>query len=119
MQDVFENIREQLHEIRNLVQPVDLKLSNLEHQFTQTRILLEERTASFESKLLANTYRVNEHASQISDIVEQNYQLSERMKRIELVLKISATGDEGKSLPVHEDKATPTDLPPQGPARSA
>ncbi len=118
MQDVFENIREQLHEIRNLVGPVDLKLSNLEHQFAQTRILFEERTASFESKLLANAYRLNEQATQIHDVVEQTVLLSERMKRIELALKMSPVPDEGKVLPVHGDKVNPTDLPPTGPARS-
>lgn len=118
MEDVFENIREQLHEIRNIVGPVDLKLSNLEHQFARTRTLLEERNIAIESRLSATIIRTDEQTSQISDVLEQNARLSERVRRIELILKIAPIPDDGKPLPTHEDKAKSLKLPPPGPAAS-
>jgi len=124
MQEFFDNVRAQLHEIRNLVGPVDLKLANLEHQFAETRVLFEEKAASLESKLLANTFRLDEHTTQISGVVSQNVQLSERVSRIEMALKLVPTPAKETSSPakekplaVHKDKSNPGEVPPQGPAR--
>lgn len=114
MQDFFDNVRTQLHEIRNLVGPVDLKLANLEHQFAETRTLFEEKTASIESRLLVHAMRLGDHTTQIASLSEQNLHLSERVQRIELALRISPL-PAGDKAPVREDKTNPEILPPQAP----
>ena len=85
MKDFFEDVRAQLHEIRNLVGPIDIKLANLENKFVHQAIF----TASLESRLLSNTFKLDAYSSRISEIFEQNLQLLERVKQIELVLRIS------------------------------
>ena len=111
MQDVFQEIREQIHDIRNLVGPFDLKLSALDHQITASRVFFEEKTAALESRM---SLRLDHQDVKIADILADQKQLSERMNRLELVLELPKKG--GKTAPVREDKTSPEILPPQSPA---
>ncbi|HTR40369.1 MAG TPA: hypothetical protein VMH87_01970 [Pseudomonadales bacterium] len=76
MADIFDQIREQIHEIRNIVGPVDLKLANMEHQ-------LNEKTVNLESKLIGALFRLEKLESKISDIVAGQEKLTVRVKWLE------------------------------------
>ena len=116
MREVFEEIREQIHELRNLVGPFDLKLSNLDHQIAVSRTFFEEKAAALESKVQATSFRVDQHDGKIADLMTGQEDLSERIKRLELTLNIPVKAGKSKAAPVHEDKAAPDILPPQSPA---
>jgi Trm5-related predicted tRNA methylase len=102
VKDEFEQIRDQIHEIRNFLWPLELKLESLDHQVTKSRIFFEAKASELESKIAQNA----------SEIALQ----SERIKRIELLLKIPQTVEKSAQAPVREDKANPGILPPQTPA---
>ena len=112
MQDVFHEIREQIHEIRNLIGPFDLKLSALDHQISASRAFFEEKTAALESRV---TSRLDRQDIKIADLLVGQSQMSERIKRLELTLGTPAQLEKGTVAPVREDKATPDILPPQSP----
>ena len=76
MADMFEQIREQIHEIRNIVGPVDLKLANMEHQLT-------EKTLTLESKVLGVLFRLEKLEGKISDIVAGQEKITVRVKGLE------------------------------------
>jgi len=113
MQDVFHEIREQIHEIRNLIGPFDLKLSALDHQISASRAFFEEKTAALESRVNS---RIDRQDIKIADLLDGQSQLSERIKRLELTMEMPAKPEKGTAAPVREDKATPGALPPQSPA---
>jgi hypothetical protein len=113
MQEVFKEIREQIHDIRNLIGPFDLKLSALDHQISATRAFYEEKMAALESRV---TSRFDRQDLKIADLLTGQSLLSERIKRLELAFDPLAKSDKVKTAPVHEDKATPDILPPQKPA---
>ena len=121
MQELLEEIREQVHGIRNLIAPFDLKFATLEHNLAQFRSLFEQRSAALETKLFSNNIRLEQHESRICEVEEGFLQLSERMKRLEVALnppqpekaKPLTVHEEAKSIPVHEDKTKPEILPPQ------
>ena len=83
MKDFFEQIRQQIHEIRNIVGPVNLKLADMEHQLTTTKTFLEEKTLSLESRLFAALIRLDNQDMRIADILAGQKKLSERMNRFE------------------------------------
>ena len=112
MREVFEEIREQIHEIRNLIGPFDLKLSNLDHQITVSRVLFEERTAALETRV---SLKLGQQDVKIADILAGHEQLSERINRLELTLNVPEKPGKGKTAPAHEDKTSPDLLPPQRP----
>ena len=69
MQDVFDEIRQQIRENRKMVVELSPKVG-------------------------ANALRLDEHASKIEEILEENARLLERVLRIESALKIPpASGD--------------------------
>ena len=113
MQDVFQEIREQIHEIRNLVGPFDLKLSALDHQISASRVFFEEKTAALESRVAS---RLNQQDMKIADLLDGQSQLSERIRRLEQTLETPAKPEKSAAAPVREDKKTPGILPPQSPA---
>jgi hypothetical protein len=102
----MSEIEEQLHEIRNLLGRSELKIADLGHQMSQGKIRFEEGIASLKSQINsiqtcgrsdANTIRIDDLASKIEAILEENAQLSERVKRIEAALKIRPMSESGKA----------------------
>jgi len=81
MQKTFEEIRNQIHEIRSFLGPVDMKLAGLDHRLAEMRVLLEERFTSFESRLVGNSFKFGEQDSKIAE-------LSDRVNWIEQMLKV-------------------------------
>ena len=110
MKTEFEQIREQIHEIRNFLGPLDIKLENLDHQISKSRLSFETRTAELESRMTINSSEIALH--------------SEQIRQIQVLLKIPVLA---QSLPVkenraaaavHEDKQSPGELPAQKPPMS-
>jgi chromosome segregation ATPase len=102
MQEMRDEIREQLHEIRNLLGRSELKIADLGHQISQGKIRFEEGIASLKSQISsiqtcgrsdANTIRIDELTSKIEGFVEDHVQLSEKVRRIEVALKIRPNSD--------------------------
>ena len=83
MRDTFDQIRDQIHEIRNPVGPVNLKLANMEHQIVTSRAFLEERAMTLESKLLGALFRMDKQDLKIADLMASQEKLLERMNRFE------------------------------------
>lgn len=81
MQKTFDEIRTQIHEIRNILGPFDTKLAGLDHRIAEMRLLIDERLGAFESKLFGATFKVEEHSAKIED-------LWDRMNWIEATLKV-------------------------------
>jgi acetolactate synthase small subunit len=76
MSDTFEQIRHQIHDLRNLIGPVNLKLADMEHQIITCRDYIEEKTGTLESKLLSALFRLDRQDIKIAE-------MSERMSRLE------------------------------------
>jgi hypothetical protein len=116
MQNAFEEIREQIHEIRNLLGPIDLKLDNLDHKITISRITFESKVSELDGKISANSSRLSEHEVKISAHSDEMALQSERIRQIELFLKMPQNAEKHSAAPVHEDKANPAVIPPQPPS---
>jgi 2C-methyl-D-erythritol 2,4-cyclodiphosphate synthase len=116
MQDVIEDIREQIHEIRNILGPIDYKLENLAHQITASRLSFESKISGLETRMATNALRISEHDIKIAEHSDEFLQQSERIKRIELFLKMPLEIEKSIRVPAHEDKANPSVLPPQKPS---
>ena len=113
--DNFKEIQKQIHELRNFLAPLDLKLDNLDHQISIGRMSFETKALELETKLNSNSSRISENAIKISEVSERVAFHSERINRIELLLKMSAGAAKSGEIPVHEDKLNPDVLPPQKP----
>ncbi|HEY1788565.1 MAG TPA: hypothetical protein VGJ73_10435 [Verrucomicrobiae bacterium] len=116
MPQVFEEIREQIHEIRNMVAPFDLRLANLDAQITASRALLEQRTATLETKVMATSFRLDEQGGKIEAILDNYGQLSARVHKLETEMKLFPKQEPAKASSVHADKTNPTIAPPQSSA---
>ncbi len=116
MQDVIEDIREQIHEIRNILGPIDFKLENLAHQISASRISFETKISGLETKLATNALRISEHDIKIAEHSDEFVQQSERIKRIELFLKMPQDLEKSAHTAAREDKTNPSVLPPQKPS---
>lgn len=68
MQNAFEQIREQIHEIRNFLGPLDLKLEGLDYQITKSRVTFEVKALEMESKIAMHTSQLALHSEQIRQI---------------------------------------------------
>ena len=101
MKDQFEQISEQLHDIRNFLSPLDVRLQTLGHQIEKNRISFESRTMQLESKIVQNSSDISLH--------------SEQIRQIRLFLKMPETMDSRPAAPVHEDKQNPAAIPPTVP----
>ncbi len=80
MKDDFEQIREQIHDIRNFIGPLDIKLTTLENHITATRVSFESKALQFESRISECAQKIGWHSNELADH-------SERIKRIEAILK--------------------------------
>ncbi|HEY3761752.1 MAG TPA: hypothetical protein VGN23_08390 [Verrucomicrobiae bacterium] len=101
MKDQFEQISEQLHDIRNFLSPLDVRLQTLGHQIEKNRISFEARTTQLESKIVENSSDITLH--------------SEQIRQIRLFLKMPDAVENRPAAPVHEDKQNPATLPPSAP----
>ena len=88
MAQVFEDILQQIHEIRNLIDPFDQRLANLEAQIAANRKSFLERTAALEIRVMASTYRLDEQTGRVEDILENYSQLLGRVKRLEAAITL-------------------------------
>ncbi len=107
MTDIFQEIRDQIHDLRNEMAPVDFKLANLAVEIEECRTVFEEKAMELEAKVFAQSLKVEEQGTRISNILE-------RLQWIELALNISPKLDPGNPLPVNGEKVT--HLPPLSPA---
>jgi hypothetical protein len=98
VKDHFEQIREQIHEIRNFLGPLDLKLEGLDYQIKKSRATFELKTVELESKISAHSSELALHSEQIRQI--QNF------------LKMPHTLENQPVTPVHKDKQ-PLSAPPE------
>lgn len=68
MNNDFEQIRVQIHEIRNFLGPLDLKLESLDHQISKSRISFESKATELEAKIIQNSSELARHSEQIRQI---------------------------------------------------
>ena len=68
MKEEFDQIRDQIFEIRKLLGPLDFKLENLDNQVSRTRMSFELKTARLESKITEHSSLLALHAKQIKEI---------------------------------------------------
>jgi hypothetical protein len=111
MPELFEQIRQQIHEIRNLVGPFDLKLANLDAKITASRTFFEQRTALLETKVLATGFRLDEQGGKLDGVIDEYGQLSARVLRLETEMQLWKKQQPAKSSRTHEDKTAPPKNP--------
>jgi hypothetical protein len=68
VKEQFEQIREQIFEIRKFIGPLDTKLENLDNQISRSRIAFEWKTAQLESRIAEHSTLLALHTDQIRDI---------------------------------------------------
>ncbi|MGH7942705.1 MAG: hypothetical protein ACREFR_16720 [Limisphaerales bacterium] len=85
---MVEEIRRGVDEIRNLLGPMTLKLQNLDHKITESRITFELRTSEFEAKIAANSTRISEQTLKNHEYSSQIAALFERVQWIEAWLDV-------------------------------
>jgi len=120
MADAFEQIREQIHQIRNFLAPLDIKLENLDHQVTVSRIAFESKSSELDAKIASNSQRITEQAVKVSEHAAQIQNQFEQLRQIRLFLKMPETDTTVLAhppAPVREDKENPAILPPQTPPK--
>jgi hypothetical protein len=91
--DHFEQIREQIHEIRNFLGPLDVKLEGLDYQIKRSRATFEMKTLELETKIAAHSSEIALH--------------SEQIRLIQTFLKIPQNPDGRPSAPTREDIQNP------------
>jgi uncharacterized coiled-coil protein SlyX len=87
MQNTFEEMREQIHEIRNLLSPINLKLDWLDGKITAGRASFEVRAADLEARIAESSLRIDSQWEKISEQSDELAEQSERLQRIEQQLK--------------------------------
>lgn len=99
MQNVVEDIRRGIEEIRNLLGPINLKLHNLDHKVTESRISFELRTSEFEARIEANALKISEQAIKSEEHSRQIASLFERVQWMEALLNLPKRSEKepGKS----------------------
>ena len=111
MKTEFEQIRQQIHEIRNFLGPLDIKLENLDHQISKSRLTFETKAAELESRIAINSSEIALHSEQIRQI------LTFLKLPVAALSAQSASNVENRgAAPVHEDKQNHGEIPPQTPA---
>jgi hypothetical protein len=108
MAEVFEQIRQQIHEIRNLVGPFDLKLANLDAKVAASRVFFDQRTALLETKVLATAFRLDEQGGKLEGVIDDYGQLSARVLRLETEMQLWKKQEPAKPFRPHDDKTNPT-----------
>src|SRR5215469_7877263 len=107
MRDKLEEIRQQVHEIRNLWAPVHLKMDHLAHEIAEMRTVLDARIDGLESRLSVNKFKVEEQAQKIAALLE-------RLEWVEVVLTVSPKS--ARSSPSSSSKPLPAPVPVPVPA---
>lgn len=115
MQNTFEEIRQQIHEIRNMLGPIDLKLDNLDHKITVGRLSFEAKAGDLEAKIASSSLRIAEQWTKISEHSDELTKQSERISRIELLLKMPVTLEKTAPAPVRKDPLATEIIPPPKP----
>lgn len=115
MKDLFEQIREQIYDIRVFLGPMDLKLERLDYQINTNRLAFEAKILELESRISVNSARTDEQTSQIADNTDNISFLSEQIRQIRQFLKMRERPQ--MPAPVREDKKNPAVLPPQVPPK--
>lgn len=100
MPHVFEEIRQQIHEIRSLMAPFDLRLANLDAQITASRAFFEERTTALETRVMATAFRLDVQGDKIEAILDNYGQLSARVLQLEAEIKHCRKLDPGTTSPM-------------------
>jgi hypothetical protein len=98
--DHFEQIREQIHEIRNFLGPLDVKLEGLDYQIKRSRATFETKTLELETQIAAHTSELALH--------------SEQIRQIQIFLKMPQSVDARPSAPARENQ-NPAERPSQKP----
>jgi hypothetical protein len=83
MKDAFEQVRQQIHEIRNIIGPVNLKLADMDHQIATSKAYLEEKVLTLESKLLSAVFRIDRQDVQIAHILAGQEKMMEQVRRLD------------------------------------
>jgi hypothetical protein len=68
VKEQFEQIRDQIHEIRNFLGPLDLKLEGLDYQITRSRLSFELKSLELENQLAQHSTQIDQHSEQIRQI---------------------------------------------------
>jgi hypothetical protein len=66
--DQFELIRRQIHDIRSFLGPLDLKLEGLDYQIKRSRATFELKALEFETQLAMHSTQIAKHSEQIRQI---------------------------------------------------
>jgi hypothetical protein len=69
VKEQFDQIREQIFDIRKFLGPLDSKLENLDNQIARTRISFELRTSVLESKIADHSSLLARHSEQLREIL--------------------------------------------------
>ena len=69
MKEQFEQIRDQIYDIRRFLGPLDIKLENLDNQISRTRISFELRTSVIEAKIAEHSSLLARQSEQLSQIL--------------------------------------------------
>jgi hypothetical protein len=100
MQNVVEDIRQGIDEIRNLLVPMNLKLQNLDDKITQNKRSFESRISEFEARSEENALKISEQVIKSQEHSRLIASLFERVQWIEVSLNVpkrpgKATGQGG------------------------
>jgi DNA repair ATPase RecN len=98
MTDIFEEIRQQIHELRNALSPIDFKMANFEHEIEECRVFFEQKAQALEARVFANTFKLEEQNNRIVNILE-------RLQWIEIALKVPAKPKSERPLPANGEDA--------------
>lgn len=104
MQDTFQEIRQQIYEIRNQCAPLELRLTNLEEQMAELRACI----ARVEATLSADSFNSKTLEREAAD-------LRERVACIEVERQFPRKSAPAIALPAREDKERPRTPPPTSP----
>lgn len=88
MQNVVEEIRRGIDEIRDLLGPISLKVENLNHKVTENRVSFELRTSEFEARITANASKIFEQAIKNDEHSRQIASLFDRLQWMETWLNV-------------------------------
>lgn len=91
---MFQQIRDQIHEIRNALAPIDFRLANFQQEIADCRTIFEQKAMTLEAKIFAQSIMLEEQDSRISNILE-------RLQSIELALKLQPKPEPGNPLAVN------------------
>ena len=100
MENTFEEIRKQIHDIRNFLAPFDLKLASLDERIAKMRLSLDEHLRALEAKLLASSFKAEEQALELMDLLD-------RVNWIEMALKIPPRSTRKSPWPPESESPDP------------